>query len=440
MKKTGIMALLLGLIVGLIFSSTVLAAVKEITIWSWGAPEAIIAGLKENTWPLIEKEFGIKIKHELFPGISEPEFVTKIVNAIRFGKGPDIIEANDNILSSLAYEGFLEPVPSWLDESLQKKLLPSYRKIHYFWDKDGYKKPFMGVIVRDSGGQIVWWNKEMYAEAGLPGPPKTWNEVFEYGKKLTIYNPDGSIKRSGFFLRTAGHVGGIGDKWTPYFLSAGGGSLLKLENGRIKANFNTPAGRKAVQFYLDGLYKYKIDAIGIPGDVTGWIRGETATVSARRFWVPLEVKRNAPEMYPKLGVGPIPVPEEGMESITTAHIYGFAVNPRISSEKKEFIWKLCNRLNDFDMVKKRVNDIEMWLPYEEALKNPPFDIELWQNTIRYSKNTISRLEAPKFALVHNILGEQLNLIFTKEKSIEEGLATAAEKVNEIFEDVILKEM
>jgi len=107
---------------------------------------------------------------------------------------------------------------------------------------------------------------------------------------------------------------------------------------------------------------------------------------------------------------------------------------------KEFIWKLCNRLNDFDMVKKRVNDIEMWLPYEEALKNPPFDIELWQNAIRYSKNTISRLEAPKFALVHNILGEQLNLIFTKEKSIEEGLATAAEKVNEIFEDVILKEM
>lgn len=440
MRKVGLIVVVSLFAVGVMLPSTAFSAVKEITIWSWGAPEAIKEGLKENTWPLIEKEFGIKIKHEFFPGISEPEFVRKIVSSVRFGKGPDIIEANDNIFSQLGYQGFLTPIPSWLNESLQEKLLPSYRKIHYFWNKDGYKKPFMGILVRSAGGQLVWWNKTMYAEAGLPGPPKTWEQVYEYGKKLTVYNPDGSIKRSGFFLRTGGHIGGIGDKWQPYFLSAGGGSLLKLENGKPKANFNTEAGRKTCQFYLDALYKYKIDAIGIPGDVGGWEKGQTATVSARRAWVPQDVKRNTPDMYPKLGVGPIPVAEEGMKSMTTSHVYGFAVPTGVSSEKKEFIWKLCDRLNKLDMVKKRVNDIEVWLPYKEALKEPPFDIELWQNFVKYGENTIPRLEAPKFALVHNLLGEQLQLIFTKEKSIEEGLAAAVEKVNELYEDVTLKEM
>lgn len=439
MKKLGVICMAFLIIFGLMCCSVTLAAVKKITIWSWGESIAIEEGLIKNSWPLMEKEFGIKIEHEEFPGISEMEFVTKIVNSTRFGKGPDIIEANNIVLSTLAYEGFLQPIPSWLDKSLQEKLLLSYRKVNYLWDKDGYKKPFMGTLTGgDAGGQVLLWNKTMYALAGLPSSPKTWDEVFEYGKKLTKY-ADGSIERSGFFFRTGGHTGGIADKWIPYFLSAGGGSLLKLENGKIKANFNTAAGRKTVQFYLDGLYKYKIDAIGIPGDIGGWEKGQTATVSARRAWAIVHAKAHAPEMYPKLKIGSIPVSEEGMKSITTSQMGGFTVNPEISSEKKELIWKLFERLNQPDMVAKRVNDIEIPLPYKEALKKSPFDIGIWQNFVKCCRNVMSCVEAPKISVAQNILGEQLNFIFVQEKTVEEGLSAAAEEINRIYEDVSLKE-
>lgn len=440
MKRRSIISVACLVMFVLMLFSGASAAVKEITIWTWGAPDAVIVGLIENSWPLIEKEFGVKIKHELFPGISETEFVTKVVNAVRFGTGPDVIEANDITLSTLASEGFLEPVPPSLVKSLQEKLLPSYKNAPYLWDEDGYKKPFMGAIVRDAGGQIVWWNEEMYKEVGLDRSPRTWDEVFEFGKKLTKYAADGSIDISGFFFRTAGHGGGIGDKFTPYFLSAGGGSLLKIEDEEVKANFNTSVGIATAQFYLDGLYKHKIDAIGIPGDVGGWEKGQTATVSARRFWVPLDVKRNAPDMYSKLRAGPIPVAREGLKSITTSHIYGLAVNPTIGSDKKEFIWKLCDRLNQFDMVKRRTIDTLNWLPYREAVTKAPFTEELWQEALKCSENTLPRLEAPKFSVVQAILGDQLNLIFNKEKSIEAGLSTAAEEISELYEDVILKEL
>ncbi len=440
MKRRSIISVACLVMFVLMLFSGASAAVKEITIWTWGASDAVIVGLIENSWPLMEKEFGVKIKHELFPGISETEFVTKVVNAVRFGTGPDVIEATEEALSTLAYEGFLQPVPASVVKSLQEKLLPSYKNAPYLWDENGYKKPFMGTIVRDAGGQIVWWNEEMYKEAGLDRSPRTWDEVFEFGKKLTKYGADGSIEISGFFVRTAGHGGGIADKFASYFLSAGGGSFLKIEDEKVKANFNTSAGIAAAQFYLDVLYKYNIDAIGIPGDVGGWEKGQTATVSARRFWVPLDVKRNAPDMYSKLRAGPIPVAREGMKSITTWHIYGLAVNPTIGSDKKEFIWKLCERLNQFDMVKRRTIDTLNWLPYREAITEAPFTEELWQEALKSSVNTIPRLEAPKFSVVQAILGDQLNLIFAKEKSIEAGLSTAAEEISELYEDVMLKEL
>lgn len=439
MKRISIIVATILMMFGPMFCSSALAQVKEITIWSWGAKLADVVGLKENTWPLIEQEFGIKVNHEFFPGVSETEFVIKVITATRFGKGPDVIDANAITQSNIAWQGILEPIPSWLNKSLQEKLLPGYKEAPYLWDKDGYKKPFMGAIVGDSGALSVWWNKEMYREAGLDRSPRTWKEVFEFGKKLTRYGSDGSIERSGFFLRTSGHGGGIGDKWTPYLLSAGAAGLLKMENGKIKANLNTEVAHKVVQFYLDGLYKHKIDAIGIPGDIAGWERGETATISSRRFMVVMGVKKDTPNMYPKLGVGPIPTPLGGMESRTTSHIYGLTVNSDISSEKKELIWKIFDRINQFDMLKPRTIKIENWLPYKELVGKSPFTGELWQNILKYTKGTRLRLEAPRFSSVHGIWGEQLHLMFTKEKSIEAGLSAAAEKIGKIYEDMVLKE-
>jgi len=442
MKKISIIVSISLMMIGWLSCSSALGQGEELTVWSIGSDKTVVIGLKENTWPLIEKEFGVKIKQEIFPGISEVEFITKFVNAVRFGRGPDMIEANACTLSSLAYEGFLEPVPSWLDESLHEQLLPGVGKVNYLWDKDGYKKPFLGTMTRDLSGQVVFWNKEIYKEAGLDRSPLTWDEVFKFGKKLTQYNPDGSIKRSGFFFRTGGHIGGIGDKFHPYFLSAGGQSFLKLENGKIKANFNTPIAEKVVQFYLDGLYKYKIDAMGIPGDMGGWMREETATIGARRLWLIPEVQARMPHMYSKIGVGPIPVPEKGMKSITTTYALGIAVNAQISSERKELIWKICDRLNQGDIVKRRTVDIKSWLPYKSVKEEKPFTEEIWRTAIDYSvTNGVSRLEAPQFSLVMNILGKQLHLIFAKEKTIKEGLAAAAEEVNKIYEDITnLKEL
>lgn len=43
----------------------------------------------------------------------------------------------------------------------------------------------------------LFWNKDHFDEAGLAGPPKTWDELREYAKKLTIKGANGEMERCG---------------------------------------------------------------------------------------------------------------------------------------------------------------------------------------------------------------------------------------------------
>ncbi len=414
--------------------------VKELVCWKWGDPGEFGQGIEEAAWPVIEKELGIKIKTEYFPGISEPDYVIKVSNAIKFGQGPDMMDGNGLILGDLAYQGFCDPIPAELDKKLQDTLIDSYKKVNYLWLKDGSKVPVWGAMTSSAGGQTVFWNTKMYKDAGLTRSPLTWDETFEFGQKLTKKDAQGNIIVSGFFFRTGGHVGGIGDKWYPYFLSAGGGSMFERDaSGRITAKLNTDAGRAAVQFYLDALYKYNIDAMGIPGDVGGWEKGQTATVGSRRSWVPNDVKTKAPEMYQYLAAGPIPVRKQGMKSITTSHTYGIAVNPKISKDKKMAVYAVLSRLDDDDMILKRTNDIGVWLPTKVSQGKPPFDEMVWKQYLDANKYVINRVEGPRFATAYNVIGEQLNLAFAQEKTVEQALDDASANLNEMFDGVVLKQ-
>ena len=44
----------------------------------------------------------------------------------------------------------------------------------------------------------LYYNTDMFEAAGITEPPTTTDELFEAAKKLTVFNPDGSIKVAGF--------------------------------------------------------------------------------------------------------------------------------------------------------------------------------------------------------------------------------------------------
>src|SRR5262249_10449674 len=50
----------------------------------------------------------------------------------------------------------------------------------------------------------LYYNTDMFRQAGISGPPKTYSELFDDAKKLTQLNPDGTIKVAGFLPLATG--------------------------------------------------------------------------------------------------------------------------------------------------------------------------------------------------------------------------------------------
>jgi multiple sugar transport system substrate-binding protein len=50
----------------------------------------------------------------------------------------------------------------------------------------------------------LYYNTKMFQDAGITSPPKTYAELFADAKKLTTFNPDGSIKVAGFLPLATG--------------------------------------------------------------------------------------------------------------------------------------------------------------------------------------------------------------------------------------------
>jgi multiple sugar transport system substrate-binding protein len=118
----------------------------------------------------------------------------KIVAAIRAGNAPDVASSFNS------YDvGIYCGTGGWVDLSSKLKSsgipLSSFPAATNYYTQFGGKKCALPLLADDYG---LYYNKDLFKAAGLSGPPKTITQLTAYAKKLTKFNPDGSIKVLGF--------------------------------------------------------------------------------------------------------------------------------------------------------------------------------------------------------------------------------------------------
>jgi multiple sugar transport system substrate-binding protein len=118
----------------------------------------------------------------------------KIVAAIRAGNAPDVASSFNS------YDvGIYCGTGGWID--LSSKLKSSNIPLSTFPAATNYYTQFGGKkcalpLLADTYG--LYYNKDLFKASGIAGPPKTITELTSDAKKLTKFNPDGSIKVLGF--------------------------------------------------------------------------------------------------------------------------------------------------------------------------------------------------------------------------------------------------
>ena len=200
-----------------------------------------------------EQSKTIEVEDQIIP---QTQVLPKLTIAFSGGTGPDVLAVPGSLYAQFAASGWLENIESRFKGSdLEKDLLPPAVKLSRIYKNTAYGVGYAIALY------AMYYNKEHFKEANLPGPPKTLDEFRDYAKKLT--NP--AKNRYGYYL-----LGGSGwafQQWSTWMIATGG---LGVNNTFFDANnkciLDGPKHIAGVERFLE---LYKTDKVSPPASATG---------------------------------------------------------------------------------------------------------------------------------------------------------------------------
>jgi ABC-type glycerol-3-phosphate transport system substrate-binding protein len=224
----------------------------------------------------------------------------------------------------------LEPLDAWIATEPKDFMDNIFPTFHKKWLGKQYYLPLAAGCVG------MFWNTEIFKNAGIAGPPKTWDEYVAVAKKVT--NPAKKIYAATMALQIEPPTNLTYDIF-PLIYQAGGDVIDEKTN---KAVFNSPAGVKAIQWYVDLMNVHKASVPGILSNGekekrANFAAGNIAMMFEGSFGISIQRQTN-----PNLQFDVAPMPR----GTTTGTVVRGAVNCMTTQVKnKEAAWKFMRWLH-----------------------------------------------------------------------------------------------
>ena len=330
MRKLCLMMVLMLIMTSLFFIGNVQAEKGVTTIRVWDRQVLMETTVKMFNQKMEGEGKSIRAEFELIP---YDQMVSKFMAALAAGNAPDIYS-----LDLIQYPYFTS-INAFRDITEEAKALPYFEELPQQMLKLGMSEDRIYALPSSIDLSCLLWNKDLFKEAGLnpDKPPATWNELVEYGKKLTKdLDGDGVTDQWGFAL--AGASGGAYMFWFLPFLWSNGGAMLSDDGTEVL--FNSPQNIEAVQFWKDLVYKHKI----APKSSINWnsgdrynafVAGKLAMFLGGNFNI-LSLEKDAPNL--DYDITFIPKSESGQfSSFAGGNLIGITTQSKYREATWEFI-------------------------------------------------------------------------------------------------------
>ncbi|MGW7266264.1 extracellular solute-binding protein [Streptomyces sp. NPDC054842] len=219
---------------------------KTLTYWASNQGPSVEADKKILTPELkkFEKQTGIKVKLEVVPW---SDLLNRILAATTSGQGPDVLNIGNTWSASLQATGALLP---WDDKNFDK-IGGRDRFVDSALGSAGASSADPAAVPLYSMAYALYYNKKMFADAGISEPPATWDEMVADGRKISK-NDKWALGAEGSNLSNNIHqVFVLAKQHGADFFDAEG-----------KPDFTSDGAVAAVKQYVDLMAKDKIVAPG----------------------------------------------------------------------------------------------------------------------------------------------------------------------------------
>ncbi|CAM5765855.1 ABC transporter substrate-binding protein [Labrys miyagiensis] len=318
--------------------------------------EVITSPERTETLKQIVKKFedenpGVKVEITSLPWGQAFEKFATMVSA---GDTPDVVEMPDRWQALYANNGMLENLEPYLAKwEHTKELNDRALEMGRYVNNTAYALPY-GFYLR-----AMFYNKKLFAQAGIDGPPKTMDEFVEDAKKISTIPG-----KYGYCLR--GGPGGLNGWMMMGANMAGDGTFFKADGTSTMAD---PGWVKGVAVLTD-IYKNGYapkDSVnwGFNEIVTGFYSGTCAMLDQDPDALIAVADKMGKDDY---DVAPMPKGPAGK----TFPTIGYASwSMFANSENKDLAWKLIAALDgpDGNLVWNKKTGA---LPIYKAAANDPF--------------------------------------------------------------------
>jgi multiple sugar transport system substrate-binding protein len=337
---------------------------------------------------------------------------TQIEEMVAAGNPPDIIHVATRELGGYIAKGWVEPLDGYMSPEFRGGFYPQILNASAQYEGRTFGLP---VSVTTRG---LYYNKELFARAGISEPPKSWDELRESAIKISQLQ-QGTY---GFGILGSGKET---DLYFYYFLVGNGGSMLTPDGTR--AAFNYAEGVEALTF-LQQLIK---DGAAPPdpgqykkGDLRqAFMDGQLGMVIDSDSLAESIKKAEKPVEY---GIVPVPVQSSLATVGVTDSLSLFSL-----SENKAAAWKFLEFIYQ-DQYRLDYALHEGYLPEKVAIAESDrisgqnqFFLEQLPNA-RFVQTNVKSIEIEK------IISETLLNVYLGKVDPKTALDNAAARINELL--------
>lgn len=347
------------------------------------------------------------------------DYRTKVAAAIPAGEGPDVVQLFYGWLNDYKAANLIQPLPAdtFPADQIDEEFFPMVAAM-----REGDNYWALPTAVRSLA---LFYNERLFEEAGIDGPPETLDEMLEIGAQLTERDGAGNITQAGLTMGMTAQD----HHWFREGLVRQFGGEPYVDDYRT-VNYNSDAGREAMEFYIGLGEEDGIGAIGFMDEPQAAFKaGRAAMHIDGSFRIgSLNNTRGL-----KWGVTELPATEDGMRSNYSSYWVN-AITTKAQGEKYDAAVKFMEYITSDEAMQLWL-DVVGELPAKpsvgltEANANDPIFGPFirglaYANTTKFVNESAQR----------QLLIDAVERVKLQGMSVDESLAIAAEAEQALLDD------
>lgn len=341
----------------------------------------------------------------------------KMITAVAGGIGPDVCQFGTTWIPEFVALDALEPLDDYIDQS------SIIAKDNYFegsWETgiiDGvnYGVPWY-VDTR-----VLFYRTDVLKEVGFDHAPRTWTELKDACKKLTVKNDQGD------YLRTGISLSAVDAKTLAMFMWSNGGAVL---NDELEVVINTPENAEALNYYAS-FFKEGLAPMVSKGGMELYNNFKTGytPMFIGGPWMLKDLDNYASEIRGKWDVATLPLKKTG-----TSFVGGSSFCIFKDSGNKELAWKFIEFMSKPDIQ----------IEWYKLTSDLPTRLEAWEDDYFNDKkkvkvfgkqlfNTNSPPRIQKWEEIEGVINLQMEKVVHDMVTAEEALSVMEDKIKRVLD-------